>query len=154
QRTSYQFDQVSFGEAQDRMRNLANKHRTYRVLDVGMWVYLKLQPHRQVTIRQRRQNKLSSKYYGPFLIIEKIDAMAYKLDLPNSSQVHPVFHVSQLKLCKGNSHKMGKLPHCGTNGLLSAEPEAILDRQMKKVNNKVVVCVLVKWSNHTVEDAT
>ncbi|GJW26149.1 reverse transcriptase [Tanacetum coccineum] len=103
--------------AQDRMRNLANKHRTDRVLDLGMWVYLKLHPHRQVTIRQGHHNKLSSKYYG-------------------------------------NSHKMGMLPYCGPNGLLSAEPDAILDRQMKKVNNKVAVYVLVKWSIHTVEDAT
>ncbi|GJX72497.1 reverse transcriptase [Tanacetum coccineum] len=77
--------------AQDRMRSLANKHRTYRVFDVGMWVYLKLQPHRQVTMRQAQQNKLSSKYYGPFLIIEKVSAVAYKLDLPDNSQVHPIF---------------------------------------------------------------
>ena len=32
--------------AQDRMVNQANKHRSERVFDVGMWVYLKLQPHR------------------------------------------------------------------------------------------------------------
>ncbi|GJY73683.1 ty3-gypsy retrotransposon protein [Tanacetum coccineum] len=38
--------------AHDRMMNLANKHNTDRNFDVGMWVYFKLQPHRQVTIRQ------------------------------------------------------------------------------------------------------
>ncbi|GJZ47519.1 retrotransposable element Tf2 [Tanacetum coccineum] len=48
--------------AQDRMRNLANKNRSDRVFEVGMWVYLNLQPHRQVTIRQGQQNKLSSNY--------------------------------------------------------------------------------------------
>nr|GEV38274.1 hypothetical protein [Tanacetum cinerariifolium] len=35
-------------------------------------------------------------------------------------------------------HKMGTLPHCGPNGLLSAEPVAILDRKIKKVNNITV----------------
>lgn len=140
--------------AQDRMRSLANKHITDRDFDVGNWVYVKLQPHRQVTIRQGQQTNLSSKYYGPFMILEKIGAVAYKLDLPSYSQIHPVFHVSQLKLCKGNSNKMGMLPHCGPNGLISAEPVAILDRKMTKVNNKVAVYVLVKWSNHTDEDAT
>ncbi|GJS46028.1 putative mitochondrial protein [Tanacetum coccineum] len=110
--------------------------------------------HRQVTIRQGQQNKLSSKYYGPFMIVEKVGAMAYKLDLPDNSQVYHVFHVSQLKLCKGSSNKMGMLPHGGPNGLIVVEPIAILDRMMTKVNNKVAVYVLVKWSHHTDEDAT
>ncbi|GJS94076.1 retrotransposable element Tf2 [Tanacetum coccineum] len=140
--------------AQGRMRSLANKHKTIKVFDVGMWVYLKLKPHRKVTIRQGQQNKLSSKYYGPFLIVEKVGAVAYKLDLPDNSQVHHVVHVSQLKLCKGSSNKMGMLPHCGPNGLIVAEPIAILDRKMTNVNNKVAVYVLVKWSHHTDEDAT
>ncbi|GJW87359.1 retrotransposable element Tf2, partial [Tanacetum coccineum] len=108
----------------------------------------------QVTIRQAQHNKLSSKYYGPFLKIEKVGAVGYKLDLLDNSQVHPVFHVSQLKLCKGSTQKMGMLPYCGSTRLLSAKPIAILDRKMKKVNNRVAFYVLVKWSNHTDEDAT
>ncbi|GJY35391.1 reverse transcriptase [Tanacetum coccineum] len=35
---------------------------------------------------------------------------------------------------RGNANKMGILPHCGTDGLLSVEPEAILDRRMAKLN--------------------
>ncbi|GKA76552.1 retrotransposable element Tf2 [Tanacetum coccineum] len=131
------------------MRSLANKSRSDRTFEVGLWVYLKLQPHRQVTIRQGQQNKLSPKYFGPFMIIQKIGIVAYKLELPENSQVHLVF-----KLCKGRTNKIGILPHCGPNGLLIAEPVAILDRQMRKVNNKVAVFVLIKWSNHTDEDAT
>ncbi|GKF57876.1 retrotransposable element Tf2 [Tanacetum coccineum] len=118
-----------------------------------MWVYVKLQAHRQVTIRQTIQNKLSPKYYGPFLIIAKVGLVAYKLDLPSGSQVHPVFHVPQLKLCKGNSFKKVLLPHCGDEGLLSVKPEKILDRRIGKVNNRAVVHVLVKWINHGEEDA-
>nr|GEY41677.1 retrotransposable element Tf2 [Tanacetum cinerariifolium] len=140
--------------SQDRKRNLANKNRTERIFEVGMWVYLKLQPYRQVTIRHGHQNKLSSKYFSPFMIIEKVGAVAYKLELPPTSQIHPVFHVSQLKRCKGSSNKMGILPHYGPSELLSAEPIAILDRKIQKVNNRVAVYILVKWSNHTYEDAT
>ncbi|GJX01260.1 retrotransposable element Tf2 [Tanacetum coccineum] len=68
--------------------------------------------------------------------------------------MHPVFHVSQLKLCKGNFFKKGLLPHCGDDGLLSVEPEKILGRRIGKLNNRVVVYVLVKWVNHNEEDAT
>nr|GEV06356.1 Ty3/gypsy retrotransposon protein [Tanacetum cinerariifolium] len=54
----------------------------------------------------------------------------------------------------GSTNKMGILPHCGVDGLLSIEPEAILDIRMAKLNNKAVVYVLVKWANHGDEDAT
>ncbi|GJR88425.1 retrotransposable element Tf2 [Tanacetum coccineum] len=127
--------------SQDRMKVYADRKRSEREFEVGMWVYLKLQPHRQVTIRKEQQHKLSPKYYGPFMILAKLGAVAYKLELPSNSQVHPVFHVSQHKLCRGNANKMGILPHRGTDGLLSVKPEAILDRRMAKLNNKAVVYI-------------
>nr|GEU85209.1 retrotransposon-related protein [Tanacetum cinerariifolium] len=70
--------------SQDRMKNYADKKRSEREFEVGMWVYLKLQPHRQVTIRKEQQHKLSPKYYGPFMILAKVGAVAYKLELPNA----------------------------------------------------------------------
>ncbi|GJW87045.1 reverse transcriptase [Tanacetum coccineum] len=93
---------IHMKRAHDRMKSQANKHRSDRSFEVGSWVYLKLQPpHRQVTARQGPYHKLSAKFYGPFMIEEKIGAVAYKLKLPNGSQIHLVFHVSQLKQCKG-----------------------------------------------------
>ncbi|GKF38079.1 retrotransposable element Tf2 [Tanacetum coccineum] len=140
--------------AQDRMKNQANKHRSDRSFEVGSWVYLKLQPHRQVTARQGPYHKLSAKFYGPFLIEEKIGAVAYRLKLPNGSQIHPVFHVSQLKQCKGNVQTSGSLPNLNDEGLLRVEPEAILERRLGKINNEPVTFVLIKWSNKDIEDAT
>ena len=45
----------------------------------------------------RPSNKLDYKRVGRFTIIEKISSHAYKLDLPASMKVHPVFHVSLLE---------------------------------------------------------
>ncbi|GJX00586.1 reverse transcriptase [Tanacetum coccineum] len=140
--------------AHDRMKKYVDLKRSEREFDVGMWVYLKLQPNRQVTLRQESQNKLSPKYYGPFMITAKVGVVAYRLELPNGSQVHQVFHVSQLKLCKGNSLKMGALPHCSEGGLLALEPELILDRRIGKLNNRAAGYVLVKWMGHSEEDVT
>ena len=83
--------------AQHRMVQLANKKRSERIFTVGDWVYLKLQPYRQQTVSRRASHKLAAKYYGPYQIMERIGVVAYRLSLPSSSAVHPVFHVSQLK---------------------------------------------------------
>jgi hypothetical protein len=46
------------------------------------------------------RDKLTPRYIGPFKIIEKRGEVAYQLELmPQLSDVHDVFHVSQLKKC-------------------------------------------------------
>ena len=43
-------------------------------------------------------NKLFPNYYGPYKVLQNISTMAYKLELPASSQVHPISHVSLKKV--------------------------------------------------------
>ena len=107
-----------------------------------------------MAVRQGKQHKLSAKYHGPFQVAEKIGEVAYRLTLPSHSQIHPVFHISQLKKCKGNHHQMGSLPALKEDGLLLFKPQAILDRRLGKLNNKVVMYVLVQWTNRSVDEAT
>ena len=46
------------------------------------------------------KGKLAPRYIGPFTILERRGKVAYQLELPpNLSQVHDVFHVSQLRRC-------------------------------------------------------
>lgn len=80
--------------AQAKMKAYANTKRTERQFQKGVWVNLKLHPYRQVTKATRKNLKLAAKFYGPYEIIYKIGTVAYKLALPETSRVHPVFHVS------------------------------------------------------------
>jgi hypothetical protein len=84
--------------AQNRMKQQADQHHSEREFEVGDWVFLRLQPYKQMSLKQQKKdNKLAPKYYGPYKVLQRIGSMAYKLELPPSSRVHPVFHVSCLK---------------------------------------------------------
>ena len=54
-------------------------------------------PKRGVVIFDKRR-KLWPRFIGPFEILEMIDTITYRLDLPPSmTGVHEVFHVSMLR---------------------------------------------------------
>jgi hypothetical protein len=82
-------------KSQQRMKKYADTKRSERKFHVGDWVYLKLQPYRQISVQGHFGNhKLKQRFYRPFEVLEKIRAVAYKLNLPLGSLIHPVFHVS------------------------------------------------------------
>ncbi|XP_071728215.1 uncharacterized protein [Rutidosis leptorrhynchoides] len=141
--------------AQDRMKCYADKKRTERSFVVGNWVYVKLQPYRQLTLRGNTFNKLSQKYYGPFEVVKQVGQVAYQLQLPHNSRIHPVFHVSQLKLHNGSPPvEMSKIPTVNQDDLLIVEPAKILDRRLTKKGNGATVSLLVPWQNCSADDAT
>lgn len=61
---------------QSRMKSHANARRVDRQFEVGEWDFLKLRPHVQQTVNSKICPKLAPRYYGPFMIIEKIGAVA------------------------------------------------------------------------------
>jgi hypothetical protein len=80
--------------AQQRMKAQADKHTHEREFQVGDWVSMKLQPYAQMSVHHMGNHKLSYKYIRPFLILQRIGKVAYKLQLPEASKIHPVVHVS------------------------------------------------------------
>ena len=78
-------------QAEQLMKNNVDKLRRNLQFEVGELVFLKLRSYRQNSITERLCKKLSARYYGPFKIIEKIGAVAYRLDLPPSSKIHVDF---------------------------------------------------------------
>ena len=142
--------------AQSRMKQQADQHRIERSFDVGDWVFLRLQPYKQMSLKQaNKDNKLSPKYYGPYKVLQNIGTMAYTLELPAASRLHLVFNVSCLKKVIGN-----KLPaqtillELDEEGKIILEPEAVIETRTRQLQNRSISEYLIKWKNLSAEDST
>nr|GEV84551.1 putative reverse transcriptase domain-containing protein [Tanacetum cinerariifolium] len=72
--------------------------------EVGDRVLLKVSPWKDV-IHFGKKAKLSSRYVGPFEILERIGLIAYQLRFPQElSGVHDTFYVSNLKKCLADAN--------------------------------------------------
>jgi hypothetical protein len=100
--------------AQSRQKSYADAKRRDVVFQEGDYVYLKVSPIRGLR-RFKVKGKLPPRFIGPFRILDRVGEVAYRLELPNQlSDVHHVFHISQLK--KGlKPHDKEPLPMDGLN---------------------------------------
>ena len=138
--------------AQQRMTKVANAHRREVIFKVGDLVFLKIRPHRQQTLSYRVHSKLSSRYYGPFEILQRVGTVAYRLKLPEDSCIHPVFHVSQLKPAVGRHPPTTTLPPAlNAPTPYDFEPAAILATQMMQQGSTTIPQLLVQWQGHSLD---
>lgn len=110
-------------------------------------VYLKLQPHVQSSVANRSNQKLSFKFYGPYKILQKVGAVAYKLDLPATAQIHPAVHVSQLK--RYIAPAMDSSPDISavcSDPTLELLPHCILERSLVAKGTASAFRVKVQWA--------
>lgn len=129
-------------KARERMKKFADLRRTERSFEVGDKVLLKLQPYRRSTARGAMPHKLSPKFFGPYIIMEEIGAVAYRLQLPPDARKHNVFHVSQLKKFEGKELRVQYDPPLFWKMKIKA-PEIILDRRLITRRNRPVTQVLI-----------
>jgi hypothetical protein len=84
---------------QSRQKSYADHRRRQLSFKVGDFVYLKVSTMRGLR-RFKVRGKLTPRFIGPFKILKKRAEVAYQLELPPQlSDVHDIFHVSQLKKC-------------------------------------------------------
>jgi hypothetical protein len=83
--------------AQSRQKSYVDHRRRNLTFKVGDFVYLKVSPMSGLH-RFKIRGKLAPRYIGPIKILEQRGEVAYQLELPPQlSDVHYIFHVSQLR---------------------------------------------------------
>ncbi|KAJ9536336.1 hypothetical protein OSB04_un000487 [Centaurea solstitialis] len=143
-------------QAQARQKSYADKRRRPIEFQPGDKVFLKVSPTRGVK-RFGLKGKLSPRYIGPFEILERVGAVAYRLALPPQlSHIHNVFHVSSFRGYKYHPLHVIDYPLERIEPDLSyrEEPEAILDRDERRTRRRVIPFIKVLWKNHSEREAT
>ena len=85
---------------------------------------------------------------GPFKILERVGKVAYKLELPQElSNIHPTFHVSNLKKCLAdeNLHIPLEDIHIDDSMRFVEKPVEIMDREVKQLKRSCIPIVKVRW---------
>ncbi|KAD1014261.1 hypothetical protein E3N88_43415 [Mikania micrantha] len=103
---------------------------------------------RRCTFWNERQS--STRYVGPFEIIERIGPVAYTLRLPDElSGVHDVFHVSNLKKCLVDESLVIPIEEIQVDEQLHfiEEPLEIMDRKVKQLRRSRIPMVKVRWNS-------
>nr|GEY42105.1 hypothetical protein [Tanacetum cinerariifolium] len=103
---------------------------------VGDKVMLKVSLWKGV-IHFGKWGKLNLRYVGPFKVLKKVGAVAYKLKLPQElSRVHNTFHVSNLKKCYFDDPLVVPLEGLQVDDKLhfGEEPAEFMDREVKQLS--------------------
>nr|KYP57157.1 Retrotransposable element Tf2 [Cajanus cajan] len=139
--------------AQSRQKSYADKGRKASGFGEGERVFLKVTPTSGVG-RALRARKLTPRLVGPYQIIQRVSPVAYRLALPPSlSNLHDVFHVSQLRKYIHEPSHVVELDDVPVKENLTFEklPVAVVDHKLKELRDKSISLVKVLWDASTGE---
>jgi hypothetical protein len=142
--------------AQSRLKSYADHRSRGLSFEVGDFIYLKVPPMSGLHHFNVR-GKLAPRFIGLFKDTKKRGEVAYQLELPPQlSNVHNVFHISQLKKCLHVPEEQISMEDLDAKEDLSYQeyPVKILETFERVTRNRRIKMCKVQWSHHTEEEAT
>ncbi|GJY32134.1 putative reverse transcriptase domain-containing protein [Tanacetum coccineum] len=138
-----------FQAARDRQKTYADLKRKSMEFQVGDRVMLMVSPWKGV-VRFGKRGKVNPKYVRPFKVLEKVGAIAYKIELPQElSRVHNTFHVYNLKKCYADEPLAVSLDglHIDDKLHFVEEPVEIMDCEVKRLKQSLIPIFKVRWNS-------
>jgi len=136
--------------SQSRHKSYADQRRSLEFA-TGDHVFFRITPTTGVG-RVIRSRKLSPKFIGPYQILRRIGLVAYEIALPPQlSNLHSVFHVSQLRKYVPDPSHVLEREDLQITGDLSVEvqPVGLGDSQTRQFRGKSISLVQVIWDKKT-----
>jgi hypothetical protein len=137
--------------AQERQAKYADEGRREETFKVGDRVWLST-TH---MVQTGKTPKLSARYTGPFPVCQVVSPSAYKLSLPRSLRIHPVFHISRLRRHMDSvsqfplrEQDVRPPPDLLESGEEAWEVERVVDKREKRVGRRKQTEYLVLWKGY------
>jgi hypothetical protein len=152
--------QAAIQAAQTQQKKFADRKRLRKQITFTPGRDMVMLSTRHLNLKAQGPRKLNAKFCGPFEVVARIGAVAYKLKLPPAwSKLHDVFHVSLLKKYHSNTRAAEKVtPPLDLNLDLEDKVEFVLRHRPLKVKvgrkTKQTREYLVKWLNKGFEHNT
>ena len=144
--------------SQQKMTLATNRHRRSQTFSVGDQVLLKT---KNFHFRGNVTRKFMPKYAGPFTVIAPVGEQAYRLELPASMPIHPVFHTELLSPWRSDGRHQPPPPPVEVDGEWEYTVEDIVSHREKpwgrkdtSRNRPVRYDYLVKWTGYGAEHNT
>jgi hypothetical protein len=134
----------------------ANKSRRDVSYQVGDQVLLSANHINLASQALRPTKKLQHRFLGPYRIDKKVSPVAYKLELPESLRIHPVFHVSLLRPYKDPVSFPDRSPPIPPPLPVTIDdtPEYVVERILDHRTRRHRLEYLVKWEGYPDYDAS
>jgi len=143
---------VVLGKAQKEMKKFTNRKwgegEEYKIGDLVLLSMKDL----KWQIKERRSEKLTEHFVGPYKVKGIVSSNVIELELPKSIKIHPVVNVSRVRLYKPQVEGQKKIPPklVIIEGEKEFEVEKILNKRMVRGKEKF----LVRWKGYTAEEDT
>ena len=141
-------------EARVRMAQQANARRREVSFQVGDMVRLSTV---NLTLPSTMSRKLAARFVGPFKVDKIINPVTYRLRLPASMKIHPVFHVSLLQPWRVDSEHPTHPSRLTRPPPVDAEDnqftvDRLLDKRKRRRGRRWATEYLVRWEGYGPED--